>query len=124
MIRLVIPGRPVPKKRPRLGYNGRKAYIYTPEETKAYEELIRWLGRINVKQPITDLVEVQIKIYFKGKDEKPDLDNVIKSLLDGMNGIVLKDDRQVRRIVAEMFEDPNERAEIEVRTMREAMECG
>lgn len=29
MITFIIPGRPVPKGRPRLGVRGRRAYIYT-----------------------------------------------------------------------------------------------
>ena len=40
MIRITVPGRPVPKGRPRLEVRGRKAFVYTPERTVEYERLV------------------------------------------------------------------------------------
>jgi len=46
MIRITVPGRPVPKQRPRLGVRMRgrwivQAHVYTPRETRRYEALVR-----------------------------------------------------------------------------------
>lgn len=115
-VKLVIPGRPVPKKRPRLGVRGRRAYIYTPPETKAYEELIKLLAKMTVKEPLNGLVCVDLKVFVKRP--RGDLDNILKSILDGMNGVVYHDDSQVKKIDAELFvldKETEERAEVEVR---------
>ena len=39
-IKIVIPGRPVPKHRPRVSGAGHKMYVYTPVETKRYERQV------------------------------------------------------------------------------------
>ena len=100
----VIPTRPVPKERPRMSTKGRRAYLYTPEKTLAYEEYVGLVARKHVKEPLTCKVTVGAEMFFRRGKRMPDLDNCIKSLLDGMNGIVYVDDRQVRRINAEMHE--------------------
>lgn len=117
MISFTIPGRPVPKARPRMAVHGREAYIYTPDKTKNYEELVKWVSRLNVKRPLRCPVEIEANLYFKGK-QTPDLDNCLKSLLDGMNKAVYDDDSQVKRIIAEMHQVPHkkmERAEVKIR---------
>ena len=58
--------------------------------------------------------------YFR-KGRTPDLSNCIKSIEDGLNGIAYEDDRQIRRIIAEMEfvkHRADERAEIEIREYR------
>jgi Holliday junction resolvase RusA-like endonuclease len=41
LVKFTVPGRPIPKGRPRLGIRGRKAYVYTPPETREYEKIVR-----------------------------------------------------------------------------------
>jgi len=41
-VRFEIPGRPMPKQRPRVGRYGN---IYAPRETKSYEELVGIVAR-------------------------------------------------------------------------------
>ena len=48
-MRFEIPGRPMPKQRPRVGRYGN---IYTPRETKAYEELVGTVARKHCKEPL------------------------------------------------------------------------
>jgi len=117
-VRFTVLGRPVPKKRPRLGIRGRKAYIYTPPETKTYEQLIKLVSRKAVRRPLTGPLSVKMKVFVK--KQKGDLDNIIKTVLDGMNMAVYVDDSQIRKIDAEMIADENteERVEVEVRRMR------
>jgi crossover junction endodeoxyribonuclease RusA len=115
MIRLVIPGRPVPKGRPRLGMHGRKAYVYTPPQTVEYEKLVGWVAKATGCRPVEGPVEVEIWCYMRGK---ADADNLSKSILDGLNGIAFMDDGQVvdlhvhkRKVKAAT----DERVEIEIR---------
>ena len=62
----------------------------------------------------TEPVAVTIRLYF-GNRRRRDLDNGIKAILDGLNGIAWADDAQVVRLLAEKHVDPmNPRAEVEI----------
>lgn len=119
MIRITVPGRPVPKGRPRLGVRGRKAFVYTPERTKAYEEAVGWHARAAVQgcDALECPVAVCIDLYLHGK-RRIDVDNCAKSILDGMNKIVYADDNQVVDLRVRKLRVKNrehQRVEIEVR---------
>lgn len=129
VLRLVIPGDPVGKERARVfrkqNPNGTViTRAVTPEKTRAYEEKIRTLAQIAVNQARwswakDDRFSVVMKIYRSHWDAGADLDNVIKTI-DGLTGIVWKDDRYVRGIGA-AFQDPdpkNPRVEVEVRRFK------
>ena len=126
-VKIIIPGRPVPKGRPRIGYRGRKVIMYASPETVHYEKGVANIGRQSCENPATGPVEMEIALYFnpqakiytKGGRRRrgalPDLDNCIKSIVDGLNNVAYKDDRQVVRILAERRWDQVERAEVVVR---------
>lgn len=111
-----ILGTPTGKGRPRF-YRGRAV---TPKKTRDYETLVRH----EAQQALEHMVqlpnfeapcEVTIDAYYSipksytkkqrrqiaesgawvVRPGKPDLDNAIKEILDGMNGIVYRDDVQV-----------------------------
>jgi len=91
VIKLTIPGRPVPKGRPRV-VRGR---AYTPAKTKQAEEKIAWCAlEKGIKPYKTGYVKVVCEFYFKGKGHG-DLDNLLKLVCDSGNGIFYKDDRQI-----------------------------
>ena len=126
-IKITIPGRPVPKGRPRIGYRGRSVILYTPPETENYEKGVAQVGKQACESPATGPVEMEIAVYFnpqakvytKGGRRRlgtlPDLDNCVKSIVDGLNKVAYLDDRQVTRILAERKFDLVERAEVVVR---------
>lgn len=126
-IKITIPGRPVPKGRPRIGYSGRKVYLYTPPETEKYERDVSRIGKLICNSPASGPVEMEIALFFNlqakvyttgGKLRRgtlPDLDNCVKSIVDGLNKVAYVDDRQVVRILAERRCDQVERAEVIVR---------
>ena len=109
-----IPGEPVGKGRPRVD----RGRAHTPKKTKAYEEKVKWCylqahGRM-LEGPIRMTV---IALYYIPKSaskrareamlngalkptKKPDIDNVIKCLMDALNGVAYKDDAQVVKIQA------------------------
>ena len=107
--------KPIPKARPRL-YKGK---AYTPKKTHDYEELISSSYLIQSNKYFEENF-VKIKMLFefeipksynqKKRSEalrgslrpsKNDLDNLVKSVLDGLNRVAFKDDRQVCVIEAE-----------------------
>jgi len=111
MITLTIPGKPFGKQRPRATRQGR---MYTPAATVAFETVVRQIGLEHFAAPLVGAVRVIIVATFtpaaswsKAKraeflhrphTQKPDLDNVVKSLLDGLNRIAFADDSQVAEL--------------------------
>lgn len=110
MIRIIIPGRPVPKQRPRFGRGG---HVYTPSKTKQYEELVGWYAKQYIPQPINENIALHIRVYVKN-NVFPDIDNIAKSIMDGLNGIAYNDDKQVACLTIQRLQGEEERAEIEI----------
>lgn len=102
--------KPISKARPRVARNG---HVYTPSKTRQYEEFIgieykRQGGKKFIKETP---IKADIEFYFKGikrkqgkpKMTKPDIDNLVKAILDGLNGIAYYDDLQVTSINASKY---------------------
>jgi len=115
-ITFAAPGPPVSKGRPKFRKDGR---TYTPKKTHDYEVYLGVLGSVAMRRrppmlgPIhlTMIAEIPIpKSWSKTKKDraalgeltpgKPDIDNYIKIVLDGLNKIVFVDDAQVVKISA------------------------
>jgi crossover junction endodeoxyribonuclease RusA len=102
---VTIPIRPVAKERPRLGKRG---YAYTPKRTYNYEKAIgnAWDGPcfdepISVEIKLTK-TEVTVTVASARGETKlrGDIDNYVKSVLDGLNGIAFTDDSLVLAVKA------------------------
>jgi len=101
--------KPRVKQRPRVTKNG----SYTPKETKEYEAAVAalWLeqlngvtfdGPIGVEVGIGDS-DVIVTVYslddtMRPKGIRGDMDNYGKAILDGLNGVAFKDDRQIEQL--------------------------
>ena len=111
---IVIPGQPKGKGRPRFA----RGRVFTPATTLQYERLVSAAARQVISEPITGNVQVDIiAVYQVPKSwakalqasarrgdimpTRPDIDNVIKIILDGMNEAAYLDDQQVHMISAE-----------------------
>lgn len=115
MVNFTVYGIPQGKARPRFRKIGNFVQTYTPAKTKSYEDEIKMFAKaaMGATEPLETPVEVFLYIrntvpasYSKKRTEaclsgqekpinKTDIDNIAKAFLDGMNGIVYKDDRQV-----------------------------
>ena len=89
---------PIPQARPRFGKNG----TYQPSRCKQYKALVKSAAQaaMDGREPLTGELNCQIKVFRKFKPTSRrygDVDNHIKSILDGMNGIVYLDDCQIIR---------------------------
>lgn len=116
MITFIVEGKPQGKARARTFYDKRvgKMRSVTPEQTKSYEDLIRWSYKAAGGQYMGEkTLQVDIQAFYpipqsfskaKRNDAiferirpttKPDCDNVIKAVLDALNGVAYYDDKQV-----------------------------
>lgn len=119
LIKLTIPGDPVPKARPRLSLRGG---VYTPPQTRHAEA--RLLSHLKANypalQPAVGQFSVSVDAYFKGAP-KIDLDNVLKLVLDALNKRVWHDDVAVIQIWARKhLHSTVPRTEITVHQLHEA----
>lgn len=90
--RIWVPGKPVGKQRPRKGRGNR---WYTPRETKEYEARVGELARMALPRGWIRTGRYQVVVDVSTQSRRLDLDNVLKSVLDGLTGTVYEDDRQV-----------------------------
>ena len=113
IVKFTVPGKAVPKARPRRGkYGG----VYTPKNTVHYENLVKLSAQYHFDKPVDAPIELHVKfklprpkkIIWKTKPmpevptpSKPDLDNLLKSVIDGLSGVAFYDDRQIWKITAE-----------------------
>ena len=99
-IAITIPGKPLPKGRPRV-VNGR---AYTDPKTRGYETFLRiamrnLAGQHNWTLPTGD-VSVRIVLRFANAVHG-DVDNCAKAILDAANGVLFRDDKSVRIMCVE-----------------------
>lgn len=137
-----LDGRPVAKERPRLtisweklraavlnrDFDAAKAAfaIKTPKKTILYEKRIASITKEAMGSLSVTDIDIAMRIHFtlsKRPGGRPDLDNLVKAVLDGMNAVFWVDDRQVKKIEATL-EFSNEWPEgvIVMATARES--CG
>ena len=96
--RIIIPGEPVPKGRPRMAVTSHgKRVTYTPERTNRYAKSVeKWALTQRVK-PMKGPLRVSIWFWIKRKGSwnTIDIDNLAKGILDPLNGIAWEDDKQI-----------------------------
>lgn len=108
-------GAPVAKGRPRFSRQNGRPHVHTDAKTESYEGLVKFKARAAMRSAAPYAGPVRLVIYIGlpipaswsqkrqsaaaagliGATKKPDADNVVKALKDGMNGVVYVDDGQV-----------------------------
>ena len=75
-----------------------------------YARRIREVAAAAIRQPIqTRRIDVEI-FFVSPRSLRADVDNVIKPILDALEGIAFMDDFQVRSVKATRFPEPGEEA--------------
>lgn len=114
-IRIEIPGVPVSKKRPRFFRRGNHVGTYNPQECEESKTMWHIAQAMQGRKPFEGPLEIWMTFFlpipdsmpkFKRKvieanpahTKKPDLDNLIKHILDAANGVLFVDDRQIHAI--------------------------
>lgn len=132
-IRFIVPGPPQGKARARtVRYKNGSIGSYTPDQTVVYENLIKisYLGQTNKIYNNKEALAVRITACFEPPKstskkrkaqmlsgqirptKKPDIDNIVKCILDGLNSVAYRDDTQVVSVQA--VKKYAEKAEVQV----------
>lgn len=127
-----VPGGIKGKGRPRV--NSYTGVVYTPTTTKDYEYLVEqyFLLKYPKFKPLEGRLAVNIKAIFsipkstKKQDiekmlensisptKKPDIDNIVKIILDAMNKFAFKDDTQITKLSVEKVYGEEEKVVISI----------
>ncbi len=112
-----LAGHPQGKGRARAVRRGNFIGHYTPEKTRSYEGMLRheatvaMAGRAPFDVPVAIVISAHFDVpasWSKPKraaalanqskpGKKPDLDNIVKAVVDACNGVVFKDDALIVR---------------------------
>ncbi len=127
-----VPGPIKGKGRPRI--NSHTGTVYTPTKTKDYEYLIEqyfllkypqfnvFKGRIEVKIIAIFAIPKNVKMSeaqkmlenFISPTKKPDIDNIVKIILDAMNKFAFNDDTQITKLNVEKKYGTEEKIYIQI----------
>jgi Holliday junction resolvase RusA-like endonuclease len=125
LLTLKLDVEPVAKGRPRLARSG---HVYTPAATSAYERDVGLL--VAHLSPLEGALAVEVVFICrrpkatKGaarqlKTTRPDADNLLKSLLDGLNGRLFHDDAQLVDVRAvKLLAGADEAPHVEIKVSR------
>jgi len=127
-ISLTIPGEPKAKQRPKWFKHG----TYTPEKTVSYESYIKelfaikypdfipiesaltahlWAG-LTIPKSVSKKKEGMMKLGIIKPTKRPDVDNILKTVMDALEKLAYKNDSQIVRVV--MDKDYSERPRLEI----------
>lgn len=115
-----VPGIPVAKGRARISTHGGKVRSFTPQKTVAFESRVALAAEramagsdplmgpvllsLHIEPPIPQSWSLKKKAAALGGTiqpcGRPDIDNYIKAIADGGNGILWNDDAQITRLNA------------------------
>lgn len=130
--------KPMGKQRPR--YSSYSRTMYTPNETKKYEELIREyfyssvtkknklsekafrVNIIAIYEPIKSMSKKQKENLIRNQSyytKKSDVDNIAKIVMDALNGIVYKDDAQICELFVQKKYGEKNKIVVEMEELKE-----
>ncbi|MEK4702032.1 RusA family crossover junction endodeoxyribonuclease [Solibacillus sp. FSL R7-0668] len=134
MIQFTIPGATQPQERPRFSRTGYGVTTHDAPKSRNYKELVKLVAWQNKPQePLQGALKLEVDVYLmppkkyhtKPKQAliasgelrpttKPDTDNLVKGIKDGMSKIIWVDDAQIVELVVRKFYAMQPRAEVKV----------
>ncbi|NFH34505.1 RusA family crossover junction endodeoxyribonuclease [Clostridium sporogenes] len=128
-MKIVIDGKPMGKQRPR--FNTKTGKAYTADKTVNYENWVKLCWHQQCKgEKLTGEIVAFINAYYaipkstskKNKKDmllgnirptiKPDVDNIAKVILDSLNSLAYKDDKQIVFCTISKWYGENPRVEV------------
>jgi Holliday junction resolvase RusA-like endonuclease len=118
---IIVKGKPIAKKRPRFARRGKFVTTYNDQETEEGKFLLEAKSQVKIMFDSSEAITIHCRFamprpknhFGTGKNaetlkknvpylhtKKPDLDNLIKFVLDCLNGVAWKDDSQIWSIEA------------------------
>jgi len=133
-IRFTVPGQPIAKSRPKFARVGKFVKTYTPKQSLNFEQKVGYYAAQALVGMDTQLLDMPVKIivdFFFSRPKsrqrkknagltlprtvKPDIDNLAKSILDGLNKVAFRDDALVYCMDIAKFEvDELPRTEVQI----------
>lgn len=89
---LTVAGEPIPNARARRGQGG---HFYTPERTIEYRARVQAAWMAAGRPTIGTSRFVISALFYRSSARAADLDNLLKSVTDALNGLAWQDDRQL-----------------------------
>lgn len=130
-------GTPVPQHRPRFSRAGKFVRTYNVKEDTQYREKLYWEAKKALKTPILRGIPLRVDIdVFRAlpsslapakrdlallgvvrPSTRPDVDNYLKQIFDGLNGIVWEDDGQIVTVTAAKWYSDRPGIKVRVRSL-------
>jgi len=132
-IKFTVYGTPTPKGRPKVVRKGKFSVAYTPKKTREGEQtFLQQAIKHKPAKPLSGPIKVTIR-FFKLKPKslpkrvvhnvkKPDVDNLIKLVLDTMNSIFFQDDSQIVELVSSKQYGQTPRTEVTLTAIEEEVD--
>lgn len=133
MISFTIFGEPIAQGRPRASTVNGQVRLYDPNKSRDYKQYVRLAAAdhkpenllegeleltVDVYRPIPkSMPKYKREMAIEGKLRpitKPDVDNYVKGIKDGLSGIIWQDDKQVVSLVVRKWYSETPRVEITV----------
>lgn len=138
-MQFTVYGDPIAKGRPKFSRQGGFVRSYTPAKTTNYENLVKlsYLEACGGEPCLLEgEVSMRIDAFFpipkstskKKKEQmltgeirhtkRPDIDNLCKSILDGLNKIAFLDDSQIVHLIANKYYSEQSRVEVMIEEVK------
>lgn len=106
-VTFIVPGEPVGKERPRAARMGGLVRLYTPAKTRDYEQRVAHTADVaataqGYEHPERGWYELTVDVYRTHERKGPDLDNIGKAIADACNGVLWRDDSEVRQVLVRL----------------------
>lgn len=129
-VSFIVMGQPVPKARARTVRKGGRTWSFTPKKVVVWEKVIKGEAAKHFEEPFEGPVALELVFYMRRPKSRrkdafvvttPDLDNLEKAFLDGLNEVVYNDDKQVvaKSAVKRYVVTGEPRVEVKVTALRE-----
>lgn len=132
MTTFTVYGQPFGKERPKFARMGAFVKTYTPEKTTSYENYIKVIYKNTTDKIHEKPLKMTVRAFYCVPDSwsnkkrlaalsgnllptvKPDIDNIVKVICDGLNKIAYLDDKQIVSLSCEKKYDKVPRVEINI----------
>ena len=105
-----VKGKPVAKERPRATVRGGYAVVYTPKNTAQFEIYVKQVAtEYAPSKLLSGALELRLAFYVQRPQslsakvnyviKRPDVDNLAKSIMDALEGVIYGHDAQVFSLV-------------------------